>query len=839
MEEDGGGATKAVLDPSAMQSRESGIKHFNAFLNGMTREKANKLCMVDGNSEAILSTEPAPLDFANIDLRYVSYRLMDRYAKYFATTATYLSDPSKKLMMNSAIGYFSGTKSAMTEKLMDKNKTNHFLSDAGQIKKIRDAMVKLFERRAGEENTPSQVPHLTATANDLMSLSATCIWSERTDMAQFYALVVSLTQLAGRGGEVGQLAFANIDMKPAPEFLDPAEKIALVSLYRQKVVKQQDLSIFGHRDHILLDWYSAMAYHLIVSGPDRDMDSPFAFEKFAALAKKDALRRGQKKRAKSGVSKYFGDLCRHVSGELQKAIATAAGAVAGEAAAILDGACTIPLELPKRFSSHSCKRFAIETLNENPDIKVTWSCYRGGWEMRSVHTIFDYLNQNNQSNDRQCARSLAGWTVPDGRTGRIGGGHPPLLKCLGQHLQFQKVQEMKMILFMHYEHTDGANSSDFQDLLFATMLKGLRKFIALLLEHPAGKFGRQQEGVWMKHIYLERVVSAAERAGVLEPKETLLEWSDAISRDWVERNIVCIPFKQAAEVMGDEEALAAVKVDFRCLITTFQSMASTLQVQAQELQQMKQMLVQQREVHQQQLAEVRQVVRQEVRQEFSVFRQEFRQALLQGQLAGPRSELTGVVGPRESQAARSGSTVYQSPLPVKLNSVSVTNVFQNWFIDHWYKSWDTGTGNKSMRNIIKSCMEYFLLFTEHTVPMFPTGAAESSPQAITWRKTVSDIAKQGLANFKEFHRQQQTSAGSVESRPPVTASAFKKYMTTLTNVRSDALMARTGVPTLHQSFQPSRAPFIRNQAQLVEYHRKREKATADAAAKLTAQVAEV
>jgi hypothetical protein len=80
------------------------------------------------------------------------------------------------------------------------------------------------------------------------------------------------------------------------------------------------------------------------------------------------------------------------------------------------------------ISCHSQKRMAVNACNEDPQLRTLWICFRAGWLVKALHTIFDYLDFSAKS-DRQVGRSQAGWNG-HGWGDIISGGRPPSLEGL-------------------------------------------------------------------------------------------------------------------------------------------------------------------------------------------------------------------------------------------------------------------------------------------------------------------------------------------------------------------------------------------------------------------------
>ena len=57
------------------------------------------------------------------------------------------------------------------------------------------------------------------------------------------------------------------------------------------------------------------------------------------------------------------------------------------------------MDINPNISSHSQKRAAIFNLNTSWLLRTSWICFRAGWVMTAVHTIFDYLDFSSD-NDR-------------------------------------------------------------------------------------------------------------------------------------------------------------------------------------------------------------------------------------------------------------------------------------------------------------------------------------------------------------------------------------------------------------------------------------------------------
>jgi hypothetical protein len=74
------------------------------------------------------------------------------------------------------------------------------------------------------------------------------------------------------------------------------------------------------------------------------------------------------------------------------------------------------------ISCHSQKRMAVNACNEDPQLRTSWICFRAGWLVKALHTIFDYLDFSAKS-DRQVGRSKRAGTAMAGATSFLVEDH--------------------------------------------------------------------------------------------------------------------------------------------------------------------------------------------------------------------------------------------------------------------------------------------------------------------------------------------------------------------------------------------------------------------------------
>lgn len=156
------------------------------------------------------------------------------------------------------------------------------LTDKG-TKMVRDGMVNIYITKAVAANSLLSTPHETSTRDDNRTIAALCIWSGTFAMADFFILFLTLRYLAGRGGEVGRMPRSSVKLQSVPEWDDPNEKVHRTWLWRVKTKEPQELSIFCHKNDLLLDWPFAFGCSMVMSNNPNE----FMLPTFAAIAHDD------------------------------------------------------------------------------------------------------------------------------------------------------------------------------------------------------------------------------------------------------------------------------------------------------------------------------------------------------------------------------------------------------------------------------------------------------------------------------------------------------------------------------------------------------------------------
>ena len=81
-------------------------------------------------------------------------------------------------------------------------------------------------------------------------------------------------------------------------------------------------------------------------------------------------------------------------------------------------------ELNPNLSSHCGKKRSNYIMGES-DLGPIAQIFRAGWEMRNVHTLFDYIT-GTENSDKRAGKVISGWNFKVGDS--YYGGYPPALQ---------------------------------------------------------------------------------------------------------------------------------------------------------------------------------------------------------------------------------------------------------------------------------------------------------------------------------------------------------------------------------------------------------------------------
>ena len=331
-------------------------------------------------------------------------------------------------------------------------------------------------------------------------------------------------------------------------------KIFLVGLWRPKTLTRQDISVFPQKRHMLRDWYFNFAYYLVMAD---NTTSKYLFPTMAEKAGAEIDEDDERPRTKSKVSQFFK--------EVVKKLTDLAQTFNADTVEVDSEILKCAKNINPNVAMHSQKRLAVNYASENSFISSIWTCFRAGWVVKTVNTIFDYLNPL-AANDRKVGRVTADWTTPDYH-GNISGGYPPRVNI--PSIDQGKMNKFYKTLFMKWE----SNISDeIMELLTATIFRYLEDFIQILEKHPSKEFGAG-DATFQKHRFLQRIGDAARKAGWTV--DDLHKIHKHVYKDFVTQNILYLSFSEIQQVFPNE----AFAVDNRSLMKFMEALANAMTAQ--------------------------------------------------------------------------------------------------------------------------------------------------------------------------------------------------------------------------------------------------------------------
>ena len=225
--------------------------------------------------------------------------------------------------------------------------------------------------------------HGQSTDDDYLAIGTACFWIGYAASAQFQALESAKYYLAGRGREVSFLEAKHLSIQVVNE--DRRNFRVINAEVNDKQQNVQRIPLFPHRDHIQQDVYFALIYNILVS----TYVETYLFDAFAVRA-----RRHLKGETKATVSQLWTSRFKSIFKHF---------------AEIAD-----QVDVNPNLRSHSGKGGSNQKLAENPITAGLPQVFHSGWELRAVHTLFDYVLPS-ASVTKRTARVLANWS--DGTAG--------------------------------------------------------------------------------------------------------------------------------------------------------------------------------------------------------------------------------------------------------------------------------------------------------------------------------------------------------------------------------------------------------------------------------------
>jgi hypothetical protein len=413
-----------------------------------------------------------------------------------------------------------------------------------------------------------------------------------------------------------------------------------------------------------------------------------------------------------------------------------------------------------------------------------------------------------------------------GEGGQYGGGRPPSLEALAGaggttgagregdvEWNTDQVILFMFLLFYRYQQVPGANSQELQMLLTASILLRLPQVLECLKQHPLKMYGTTDEDCFKKHRFLVILLRAANGAKITNPIVVMKKWAVLIERDFYRRNYMFAPMKDLQRTLGGQGFVCDTR-----------SMATFMKTSAQETGALRQELLQTNYKLRRLTEENVEIKRMLYENEISVnvIKQELyenkqQMAMLIRLVQGKQAVLTAPLQPvlpaapvTPANAASPSLRMFALRAPPCVQGLTVKGVFLAWHSDGYNISLHDPDASKSVRSLIKICVEYLTLFLKEHIDGLPA-TATCGALAPIWRGRLEVKTNSAWEAAEAFAKTKGTSKLSTS------LNTFKTFMYIHTSELPEG-------PTGNSAFQPpDTVKPLRTKTELVAEKKKKRK----------------
>ena len=324
---------------SAKEKEKNALKHFNYFLMHHAKQRETKFVVAEDLAFEATESNIGWWDDA-----------IGCFFTYLAKYACHRCDLTKdRISYNTATQYASSVKAYYSNKFRLQKHSIPVFEDR-RWKALRVRLLAAYEEDNRSSGKSLVNPHEASSRQDCEAISTGCIWMNSPGGAQFFHLNITMRQYSGRGSEVALDVRFKMGVAEICE-LTYQYYILQPKLKRHKLGKEQLISIFPHRETLLLCYYFSLLYRIVMMGDDSD----YIFSDFAKRALKQTESKSDSK-VSSLWSSYFTDLYKSFVGLASK--------------------------MNKALTSHCHKKGANQSLMaETPGVSGLAQIFRTGWEV--------------------------------------------------------------------------------------------------------------------------------------------------------------------------------------------------------------------------------------------------------------------------------------------------------------------------------------------------------------------------------------------------------------------------------------------------------------------------
>ena len=471
-------------------------------------------------------------------------KLIANFIGYLGTHARAGCKSSRHLIAyETANNYASGVKAYYQNKFRYEPEIPIFKENTWR--KCRFKLRKLFEERCRQNGTKLTNPHLASTESDRQGIAYASLFLNTFKAAEFWHLCNNGLHCAGRGSECSlQMPEHHTEQRLSQGGNEPFH-VTTVYMFRQKVGSSQDLPIFPHRDSWEQDWYFSLIY-LIVMTPSSYMEGDYVFPNFA----RQSLKTNNTSQNESKVASYWKECFAETFCSLRQ----------------------VGMAVNELLTSHCQKKAFNQKCAEMPHSNPLAQVFRSGWELRNVHSLFDYI-VGSAKLLQQAGRSAAGWSHHN-QSGEPRGGVPPTMDSLRADPDYHKSEMFVRQLFKN--DTKNKWNPTIRRLAAASLLRHYDSVLDAIARAPHDLLRCPDD-----HRFVATVQACLVACEV--PEMVFNRWKQKVRDDFYAANATCLPISLLSNIRGtSNDYLAQIAVDPRSLIDCYNEVSSELANQVRQ-----------------------------------------------------------------------------------------------------------------------------------------------------------------------------------------------------------------------------------------------------------------
>jgi len=367
-----------------------------------------------------------------------TFEVLDKFAEYMTKSArkNCSDDPTKQLLSAQTIdNYFSAVKTYYTvHHPTFKKEQIPTCFDKVRWAVLRGGLVKSTKNRAAAAGVALSTPRETLSDDDFKIMGILCLTIGSLKYFMFLTFQCLLYQVGRRGAESATRTFGHLSTR---NYVADGRTTRILTIYiqRDKNLRFQNCTIFPQADILL--WWKDLTFLIAIlvmmncnSQRQVGKDDPM-FPEFYKEAKKDQDRQVSGRHQKAGaVSGLFNKIYKQLYGVYEKSKDRFGS--------------NTDSDLNPHIGSHSAKKLTCQHLSDYGNNPIS-TIFRVGWDLRSLHTLFDYVIGSKVLDD-QAGRTLSGWHNVSHGSGDSGGLPPTFDDALVGLLEEEKEKQKSEIL---------------------------------------------------------------------------------------------------------------------------------------------------------------------------------------------------------------------------------------------------------------------------------------------------------------------------------------------------------------------------------------------------------